>query len=669
MKRWDIWKRIGLVIPAGVLLACVGRSLGGYQAPVYESLIPNIVQAAESVETDENAKPDGKVETKKDDTTNNTGAVIQTAAANAETTLPPAEETDAIYKDGVYVGTATGFGGKMSVQVTIADGKIVSVKVLDNNETPEFLAQALVLCDQIVLKQSTNVDIVSGATYSSNGIIGGARNALAQALTDQGADTNPELLADDSQSQEESTEKSGSENETKKQSEKKKSNSSDVVYKDGTYTGTGTGFSGKLTVKVKIKNGKITSIKVTKSEDDKSFLDNAKLLIPDIIQKQSTDVDTVSGATYSSNGIIEAVQNALKKAEKKSSKKKTSTKNTTDSKKNNSDSNSENKKTSTSEAEGNFPYKDGTYTGIGEGFNGDVVVAVTIKNKKITKITITENEDDAVFFKRASTITSEVIKQQKADVDIVSGATYSSRGILEAIANALEAAKAATNGNTSDSESNSGNNGTGGDNGSSNNSGGTNTDTENNGGGSQESDGNNDNDEEPVFRLADGTYTGTALCEPDERGGFSAYNLSLNVVIQEGHITEISGISEVGSYSAYNKSYIQKAANGTTRKPGVVNQILAMGYLQSIEMVSQIDTISGATCSSYAIVAACQNALEQAKEAAWKEENTSDSGQQTVESAENTQVDAAVESAENTQNPEIGKQSENTEITEGNEEE
>lgn len=93
-------------------------------------------------------------------------------------------------------------------------------------------------------------------------------------------------------------------------------NQSQTKYKDGTYTGTGTGFRGGTTkVSITIKSGKITDIKTISSEDTPQFYKQAENTIPpETISSQSTSVDTVSGATYSSNGLIQAVQNALDKA-------------------------------------------------------------------------------------------------------------------------------------------------------------------------------------------------------------------------------------------------------------------------------------------------------------------------------------------------------------------
>lgn len=85
-------------------------------------------------------------------------------------------------------------------------------------------------------------------------------------------------------------------------------------YKDGTYTSVASGFKPGMKVSVTIKNDKITDIKIISSNDTPSFLNRAKSIINDIINKQSTNVDSVSGATYSSKGIKDAVNAALSQA-------------------------------------------------------------------------------------------------------------------------------------------------------------------------------------------------------------------------------------------------------------------------------------------------------------------------------------------------------------------
>jgi len=86
-------------------------------------------------------------------------------------------------------------------------------------------------------------------------------------------------------------------------------------YQNGTFSGSGEGFAGTITVQVTMKNDTITAITVTDHSDDEPYFSAAKELIETILSSQSTKVDTVSGATYSSKGIIAAVKNALSNAE------------------------------------------------------------------------------------------------------------------------------------------------------------------------------------------------------------------------------------------------------------------------------------------------------------------------------------------------------------------
>lgn len=89
----------------------------------------------------------------------------------------------------------------------------------------------------------------------------------------------------------------------------------EVAYKDGTYTGEAQGFGGPVDVEVIIENGKISEINITSAEkEDGAYLSMAEDIIPKIIEAQSADVDTISGATFSSTGIKEAVTQALEEA-------------------------------------------------------------------------------------------------------------------------------------------------------------------------------------------------------------------------------------------------------------------------------------------------------------------------------------------------------------------
>jgi uncharacterized protein with FMN-binding domain len=99
-------------------------------------------------------------------------------------------------------------------------------------------------------------------------------------------------------------------------------------YSDGTYEGEASAYGPNLKVQVSVSGGKISDIEIISHNETPGFYERAFETVPsEIIQKQSTDVDTVSGATYSSKGIINAVNNALKgaSATENSSKKNTNT--------------------------------------------------------------------------------------------------------------------------------------------------------------------------------------------------------------------------------------------------------------------------------------------------------------------------------------------------------
>lgn len=94
------------------------------------------------------------------------------------------------------------------------------------------------------------------------------------------------------------------------------SSDSDNVYKDGTYTGEGQGYGGTIQVEVTLAGDEITSINVVSAPgEDSAYLSQGEGVIDSVLSAQSTDVDTISGATFSSTGILNAVDDALGKAE------------------------------------------------------------------------------------------------------------------------------------------------------------------------------------------------------------------------------------------------------------------------------------------------------------------------------------------------------------------
>lgn len=367
-----------------------------------------------------------------------TKALPQKTAASfgtgqGSTSTPVVEVPESGYKDGTYQGSGTGFGGTISVQVTVSGGKISNIDILSAaGETGSYFSAASGVVSRILSAQNPNVDAVSGATYSSNGIIQAVQNALSGAAN---------------------TTKNPTPTPTPKPSKKpsKTNGSTKVSYKDGIYEGQAEGFDGPVTVKITIKNGKIKKITNTNTDTGEFFSKAWKTLKGQILEQQSADgLDAVSGATYSSNGILGAARAALAQARAKSDSGsgttpvptkapvQTPTPTPIQTQQIPSDGGS---------PDNNQSLRDGVYTASAEGFSGQVTITLTVKDGVITDISNT-NSDTKSFFKRAwSLIQPEILQSQTADgIDGVSGATYSSNGILNAAKAAI--AQARNNGET-----------------------------------------------------------------------------------------------------------------------------------------------------------------------------------------------------------------------------
>ncbi len=536
-----MWKKLrgaAPILSTVVVAACVMSSLSGYTKPVYAVEEPEAVIAADA---ESNAEVD------EDDLTEETVETVSAAAGAFDV------------EDGTYEGEGTGYAGKIRVAVTVKDKTITGIEIVQNEaDTASFFERAKAVIDSIIQSQSFDVDTVSGATYSSRGII----NAVKNALTNETDNSSPA-----------SSSSAGGSGSAPSVSRVQDPSS----YKDGTYYGSGTGFagSGSVNVKVVVSGGKIASAEVTSTTDTASYMNRAKSVLSRIVSTQSTNVDTVSGATYSSAGIIEAVRNALRQAAVTDSGSNTNQNNT------NTDSQSD-----TVIEAGKFPYPDGIYTGIGEGFQGTIKVGIVIQDKTLKNIIVTETEDDEAFFNRAKTILDVMLQKQTSEVDTVSGATFSSNGLIEAVNNALEEAKKAADGSTDENKDEPDP---------------TDSDSDNTDPKNPDEDDNRDDhqDEEAKTVYRNGSYVVTVPCNPDEYEDFDSYNLTMTVVIENDQIVDLTNASGDGASS--NNGYIRRAMNGMKTK--LTGKISTDG----------VDTVSGATCTSVSILNGVQRAIEQAR--------------------------------------------------------
>lgn len=107
---------------------------------------------------------------------------VEAYNASIQKAAQEAEEAEAGIQDGTYEGSAFGFGDLITVSVTIKDGRITDISVLDaSGEDRPYYNQSLPLLDEMIDKQSTAVDTVSGATLTSEGLIGAVADALGKA--------------------------------------------------------------------------------------------------------------------------------------------------------------------------------------------------------------------------------------------------------------------------------------------------------------------------------------------------------------------------------------------------------------------------------------------------------------------------------------------------------
>lgn len=410
-----------------------------YEAADDEAEEESLLKAGKNTSSASSKKKTSKISKKKNGIKKGSSKTlpVKTAASSGvgqgSTTTPTTEVPEGGYKDGTYQGSGTGFGGMITVQVTVSGGKITAVDILSaSGETGSYFASAQGVVSKVLSSQSPNVDAVSGATYSSNGIIQAVQNALSQAGNSDSATPTPTP--------------------TPKPAKKPKKDTS-VSYKDGVYEGQAEGFDGTVTVKVTIKNGKIKKISNTNTDTPEFFNKAWKTIKSNVISRQSTsEIDTVSGATFSSNGILGALSQALSKADQSG---------TTDSKE---EDITPTPTTVPDETVTPIPteipqptktpdnpsdeqpvvnlLKDGTYTGSAMGYSGQVNISLTIKDGKITEVTNTNSDTRSFFNKAWRSIQPKILEKQSTEgIDTVSGATFSSMGILDASKIALEQAK------------------------------------------------------------------------------------------------------------------------------------------------------------------------------------------------------------------------------------
>ena len=366
---------------------------------------------------------------------------VQNALTGGSTAKSEVKNQGSLKKaDGRYIGTAEGYGGEIKVRVTVQDGNMVGVDILEaEKETESYFNKARKVLDDVKTANSWKVDTVTGATYSSKGILKAIQNAI------EGTSATPTPTP------------------------------SGKTYTDGVYLAEAEGYGGPIQLRVTISDGQILAIDIVSAEDETfRYLNRARKVIDSILAAQSAEVDAVSGATYSSGAIREAVQLALAQAEHAEPTPEPSETPTPEPTPQPSESPNPSPQPSQQPSESPNPtpsenpqpsenpgqkYADGTYTGTavcskGRRFDYDLTVHFTIENgvigqiqAEITQDRSADPEGNLEYMESAihgddttDGVPAQIQTAQSADqIDAISGATYSSKAIQAAVQNALAA--------------------------------------------------------------------------------------------------------------------------------------------------------------------------------------------------------------------------------------
>ena len=169
----------------------VGAMIGLYS---FQNLISPAIMAAGSsvVQTDSAANSGGTASNSSSSSAASSAGSTYSASPSAPSSgsaasSPAAGSSSSVqsgkYIDGTYTGTGVGYRPGLNVTVTVSGGRITKIEIGSNNETPSFSMMPFrIIPQEIITSQSTQVDAVSGATRSSDGIMIAVSNALKNAV-------------------------------------------------------------------------------------------------------------------------------------------------------------------------------------------------------------------------------------------------------------------------------------------------------------------------------------------------------------------------------------------------------------------------------------------------------------------------------------------------------
>ena len=337
--------------------------------------------------------------TKVSEATSSTDSGNSSSSSDSSAATTSGDATCVDNGDGSYACSADGFNGeKLTATITVEDGKVTAITDMAGNNGDGIGDDWFDDASELIgVSSADEIDTISGATFTSSGV-----KAMINAALNPSASTSTET----------STDKASSTTATEGCTDNG----------DGTYACSAEGFNGEnLTATITVEDGKVTAITDMAGNNGDGIGDDWFDDASELIGVSSADeIDTISGATYTSTGVKTMIEAAL---------------------------NAANGETVATEEESTgddacVDNGDGIYACSAEGFNGENLTAtITVEDGKVTAITdMAGNNGDGIgddWFDDAS----ELIGVSSADeIDTISGATYTSTGVKTMIEAALSAA-------------------------------------------------------------------------------------------------------------------------------------------------------------------------------------------------------------------------------------
>ncbi len=298
------------------------------------------------------------------------------------------------------VGTAKGFGGDVTVTLSMDGDTIAAISIDASSETPGFGQRTMEEADyqaQFIGKTLPveGVDALSGATITSTAVVE-AVNSAVKAEADAASEPAPQA----------------------------EETAAPAVEATGTpVTGTAKGFASDVTVTATVDDEVITSITIDANGETAGFgqrtmedADYQAQFIGKTLPLKDGDVDVLSGATFTSNAVVEALNSTVTE---------------------------ETEEPAAQAEETAAPAVEATgtpVTGTAKGFASDVTVTATVDDGVITSITIDANGETAGFGQRTmedadyqAQFIGKTLPLKDGDVDVLSGATFTSNAVVEAL--------------------------------------------------------------------------------------------------------------------------------------------------------------------------------------------------------------------------------------------